>query len=480
MIRLLTILTLVFIFFQNSHLSQAQYEAGYQGVYEAGYCTGAINVSGYVYLDSNQDNAFNAGEIGIDSQPMRLIQPPNSGTIITATTTNTNGYYIFNNVAAGDWQLHHQFQPAGNPYFSRTNPSVDSVFFTLSTCSWRQDFGIYGPYFEQNPPQPLGCNVRVSWGNTAIGAASYNIFWQDITTPGSGNFSAGAGTFFDITPSVSFVSAHQYTFLIQALNSSGTPIAYSDNQLWSHQIPNTTGYTTFPSCNTTLTGKVYADNDINNSFTAGDVPANGAIMQLISPVGSSTVYLSTTTNASGDYTITNIPPGNYDIKDNTALPGGYNWFNPASNKVTVNMSTNQTQDFNYINANPPIIEFYITKPPSPVKYPPDLGTIDANQNSDVKLNWSISNATSATRTTTFTDPSIWNTPLPLPGGISTGQITIPTTATGTFNFTLTVTNAAVPNNPPVVIRLRINKYPSPYIQTTGGDIHSNETIYITP
>ena len=85
MIRLLTILTLLFLFLQNPHLSQAQYEAGYEGLYEAGYCTGPIAVSGYVYLDSNQDNAFNnAAEIGVDNQPMRLIQPPNSGTIITS------------------------------------------------------------------------------------------------------------------------------------------------------------------------------------------------------------------------------------------------------------------------------------------------------------------------------------------------------------------------------------------------------------
>lgn len=95
------------------------------------------------------------------------------------------------------------------------------------------------------------------------------------------------------------------------------------------------------------------------------------------------------------------------------------------------------------------------------------------QNERVTINWYIQNATSATASSNPAHPS-WN------GEVdpNSGSLQISTSTTGTFVFTLTATNAT--GSTPVSVQLNINPATPPYIQTTGGDVHSNEDIYITP
>lgn len=104
------------------------------------------------------------------------------------------------------------------------------------------------------------------------------------------------------------------------------------------------------------------------------------------------------------------------------------------------------------------------------------------------LTWSVSHANSCTASpqSTPSDPNI--TPANLNAinnaftGVKalTGSASIPTLDIGTYRFTLACTNSNVPAYPAsTTSTLIVNQLQKPYIQTTGGDVHTNETIFIS-
>lgn len=91
----------------------------------------------------------------------------------------------------------------------------------------------------------------------------------------------------------------------------------------------------------------------------------------------------------------------------------------------------------------------------------------------VVLNWTIQNATSATASSL---PQIaqWQ------GSVNpvSGSVNIPTGSVGTYVFSLSATDGT--NTEVRSIQLNVNLQRAPFIQTTGGDVHTNEDIYISP
>ncbi len=91
----------------------------------------------------------------------------------------------------------------------------------------------------------------------------------------------------------------------------------------------------------------------------------------------------------------------------------------------------------------------------------------------VVLNWTIQNATSATASSL---PQIaqWQ------GSVNpiSGSVNIPTGSVGTYVFNLSATDGT--NTEVRSIQLNVNLQRAPFIQTTGGDVHTNEDIYISP
>jgi len=113
--------------------------------------------------------------------------------------------------------------------------------------------------------------------------------------------------------------------------------------------------------------------------------------------------------------------------------------------------------------------------------------LQVDQNQPVNLTWNVVGVTdnSCTASATSGDGSAvpaaitaaWNGskgPPPNPGGPQS----IPTTVPGTYVFSLTCLVGAVQTLSS--IQLNVLTFPRPYIQTTGGDVHTNETITITP
>ena len=125
----------------------------------------------------------------------------------------------------------------------------------------------------------------------------------------------------------------------------------------------------------------------------------------------------------------------------------------------------------------PVITFSITTPRGTFS----IGPASVNQKDPVRLNWSITNSpTSVTASTT--PPGVvsnWNGPLKNPDNSpkSSGEVAIDTTTATTISFLLNASNSGG-SAQQVGIQLNINKILKPYIQTTGGDVHTNESINI--
>lgn len=119
----------------------------------------------------------------------------------------------------------------------------------------------------------------------------------------------------------------------------------------------------------------------------------------------------------------------------------------------------------------PIINLSLTTP---------LGTftdqdlpVSVKEGETVVLNWTIQNATAATASSL---PQIaqWQ------GSVDpvSGSVNIPTGSVGTYVFALSATDGT--NTELRSIQLNVNMQRAPFIQTTGGDVHTNEDIYISP
>ena len=67
------------------------------------------SISGFVYVDTNDNGLFEAGEAPIPNVLIELIQ---NGTTISSTTTDVNGFYLFDNLAAGTYNVA-ETQPPG-------------------------------------------------------------------------------------------------------------------------------------------------------------------------------------------------------------------------------------------------------------------------------------------------------------------------------------------------------------------------------
>ena len=402
-------------------------ENGYEGAYEACYGNcGPPKVSGFIYEDKNPGGGYNTGDRGIEGEVVQVIKPATytpaytdqaycvttstdengnptgeecfdavyhpavftPDTVIAQAATDIGGHYSLTGFASGTYKIHHAREPLW-PGWSRTTPNDVTLAIPNSV---NVSFGVSGPFFTQSPPQasicPASPNIRVSW-NPLAGASNYRVYYitsTQTTPPNSTPVLPLTPTSYDFNSSTTpLIPGTQYSFIVAALDNATPPnlIAYSNGQTWSHLIPGTTGYTTFPNC--------------------GAPPP-------IDPPGISLWIIT--------------PRGRYD-------PGG---------------------------AIPQV-----------------------NQLQTATINWSITgNPTSVTASTAPPGAaSYWNGPLVNPGNglpMSSGSLTIDTTKPASFGFILRASNAG--GSPQIGIPINIVKYPLPYIQTTGGDVHTNESINI--
>jgi hypothetical protein len=419
-------------------------------------------------------------------------------------TTNTSGYAF---PAAGATQDGSRINlNAGSQYFTRDHQysflisALDSSGNEIAHSDnqlWsHQKFGSYTTFPNCEPPDPFTMSPPVSRcdGTTPI----VDTGWQSagnfpsgstytlIYRPADGGsetiaYQTGSGngyTFGATQPVISLTPGARYGFLIAAQNINGTTYANDGNPAnfgWSDAFT-TSGY-----------GPTTVRSDCGGGGGGG--PFNLTLTPYCS-LGKSHVRLDWTapaTNAPGPTTNS----GYFVTRD--TVPRIHNavhertWSDPLdlnpNQKYTYQIEAFVDPDSTYSNTaevygtdcsnQPPEVTMTLRNNTTGVDAHNGDLPLPAKQNESVTLHWNVANATSCSASASPAQ-SYWT-------GSKTPALSsqpIPTTTPGTITFTLDCVNSNNVHTTPSVT-LKVNQYPPAYFQTTGGDVHSNETIYIT-
>ena len=94
--------------------------------YDIGFHLAPASIGNYVWFDTNRDGLQGATETGVPGVVVELRDV--NGTVVATTTTNANGYYLFDNLDPAGYSL--KFHPpvgySISPQNAGTNDAVDS------------------------------------------------------------------------------------------------------------------------------------------------------------------------------------------------------------------------------------------------------------------------------------------------------------------------------------------------------------------
>lgn len=253
--------------------------------------TRAYSLGNRVWFDTNNNGQMNTGEFGINGVSVSLFASGNLTTALQTTTTDTNGYYRFDNLAAGS-------------YVVRINPSN----FTTG--------GVLAGY--QN-----------TTGNTAANLDSTNtLAGEDGINP------SGAAN----TVLTNGILSNVKTI---AINTTVEPTGETDVQASGQGSADNQANMTidFGFYRLSLSGTVWNDtgaggNNNNGILDAGEAPIPGVVVLLYDsagvevPVGLDGILGTADdgpggmlTNSSGNYNFQGLPPGDYRVGVNTSRTG---------------------------------------------------------------------------------------------------------------------------------------------------------------
>lgn len=323
------------------------------------------SIGDFVWNDLDKDGVQDAGEPGIAGAIVRLINPT-TNTVLATTVTNVNGYYIFNDLPAGNYIVEFA-TPAGYTVTTKANSDA-----TTSGTDSDADAAT-----GRTNSITLGAGQRISavdagfWLTTAPGTAKLgDRVWYDLNQNGiqdagepsvsgvtvtlynsggtaikststdqNGNYlftDLAAGTY-----SVGFSNIPAgYTFTTQGL---GTAASGSDANPATGRTASVTlvagqtnldvdaGIRSALAGAASLGDRVWYDVNNNGLQDAGEVGVAGVTVELLDAAGNpidkdpATAGVQPTvaiTNALGDYLFTGLNAGDYKVRFST-LPAGY-------------------------------------------------------------------------------------------------------------------------------------------------------------
>ncbi len=296
----------------------------------------AAKISGFVYVDANNNGIKDAGEQGIPGVSLQLIGGP--GVAQQTAVTLANGYYEFLNLTPGAYDVV-ETQPAGYLDGKDTvgtqgqilgGPVVNDALGGLTVVSGTDgrdnNFGeLVGASISGFVYHDSNNNAQKDSGENAIPGA---ILTLTGTETGGGNIAArtavadaaGRYEFTNLKPGFYSVQETQPSGYLDGQDSLGSKLGNLANDLIS-SIPIVNGdqavnYNFGEIKASSLSGFVYVDTNNNGFKDAGEKGIAGATVTL-GGAASNTV----TTDANGFYKFSNLAPGTYTVSE--IQPAGY-------------------------------------------------------------------------------------------------------------------------------------------------------------
>lgn len=330
-----------------------------------------------IYFDANGDGTQDPEDYGIAGVTVALLD--SAGNVIATTTTDENGNYLFPGLPDGDYQV--QVTDTNN-VLGELNPSADpdggldniSAVTLSGSDDLDQDFG-YTPPNHDNGDGLIGDTIFLDRdGNGSpddgegIEGVAVNLYDANTgqliattTTDENGNYSFG-----NLDASGQYTVTVDTSTLPAGVTNSVDPDGGNDSSSFvdlnadsdSIDLDQDFGYV-HPNP-ASLSGTIWEDRDADGTLEPGETNRfEGVTVVLYDADGN--VVGTTVTDANGDYSFTNLPPGTYtvDVVDEDDVLTGY-WHsdgpddgdnnNSQTDGYTVTLGagdTNDTADFGY-------------------------------------------------------------------------------------------------------------------------------------
>ncbi|MBK9780888.1 MAG: sortase [Anaerolineales bacterium] len=241
-----------------------------------------------VWFDTNNDGVLQNGtEVGVNGVLVELYRDTNTNnqydsgtdTLVTTDTTDVNGYYRFDNLEPGSYLV---VIPSDNFVNNASNNALVGYWSSRTT---RDD---NGNLLETTAPSPEN--------NTDLDDNGTRISSGDVVS-----------TAVVLGPGMS-----------EPINDNDPGTNPESGEAVNNQSNRTVDFGFY---RVAVSNQLFVDVDDNGAYDASvDFPLPSATVDVLN-VNSLTVYTSTTTNASGIYTITGLPQGNYILR--VSPPAGF-------------------------------------------------------------------------------------------------------------------------------------------------------------
>jgi fimbrial isopeptide formation D2 family protein/uncharacterized repeat protein (TIGR01451 family) len=299
-------------------------------------------IAGFVYADDDNDGVFDAGESGIGGVTVTLTGTDDLGNPVFLTTTTTiTGAYSFDNLRPGTYTVS-ETQPSG--YLdgrdtagtlggdTTVNDRIASIALPPGGVSLNNNFG------ELRPASLSGLVYRDDNNNGSLDGSEPGIGGVTITLTGTDDLGnpvfltttttiTGFYAFDNLRPGTYTVSETQpagYFDGAETVGSAGGSILSNDvmGNISLNAGDAATGYNFGEVPAARIAGFVYADDDNDGAFDAGESGIGGVTVTLTGTDDlGNPVFLTTTTTITGAYSFDNLRPGTYTVSE--TQPSGY-------------------------------------------------------------------------------------------------------------------------------------------------------------
>jgi hypothetical protein len=310
------------------------------------------SISGEIYNDANSNSKLDSGETGLGGVVVYL-DLNNNGALDGSdlkTTTDTNGNYSFSSLGAGAYIVR-QTLPSG---FKQITPSGGLGQHVTVVNGSNVTGANFGDASTSTTPPPAvsisgevftdtNGNAKLDSGETGVAGV---VVYLDLNNDGVLDGS-DLKTTTDVNGNYSFSSLAAGNYIVRQVGPGGTKQTLPTGGLGNH-VTVATGKTvtganfgdqsTTPATTGTITGEVFNDTNGNAKLDSGEKGLAGVVVYL-DLTNNGTLDGSdpkTMTDANGNYSFTNLAPGNYIVRQ--VGPSGFKQSLPTGglgNHVTV-------------------------------------------------------------------------------------------------------------------------------------------------
>jgi fimbrial isopeptide formation D2 family protein/uncharacterized repeat protein (TIGR01451 family) len=301
------------------------------------------SLSGFVYVDADNDGIFDSGETPIQGVTITLTGTDHLGNAVNLTaTTSITGFYRFDNLRPGTYTLA-ETQPAGyldgrDTIGTQGGTTGNDVLSNIVLPVDASTHGENNNFGELLPARIAGFVYEDNDNDGVFDAGESGISGVTITLSGTDDLGnsvlltttttiTGFYAFDDLRPGTYTVSETQPSGYLDGRDTAGT---LGGDTTLNDRIASITLPPGAASLNNnfgelrpaSLSGRVYRDDDNDGTSDTGEPGISGVTITLTGTDDlGNPVTLTTTTDASGVYTFTNLRPGTYTVSE--TQPSGY-------------------------------------------------------------------------------------------------------------------------------------------------------------